>query len=159
MSPLCVNRRNQREDVLMQIFPLGFTSECCLKIRRVQKIRKCFRLNFLRVLCVYGSSNEQPIVEMCVITHLVNASECIRRNRCPLLNRAGPFADRRTKARDCFGIWSSEQAHTVDALAAGGEEGRWSLRKASGSRQPDCEPEMSEWGNPLAQASIPYLNT
>jgi len=47
----------------------------------------------------------------------------------------------------------------VDALAAGGEEGRWSLRKASGSRQPDCEPEMSEWGNPLAQASIPYLNT
>jgi hypothetical protein len=64
-----------------------------------------------------------------------------------------------SEARDCFGIWSSEQAHTVDALAAGGEEGRWSLRKASGSRQPDCEPEMSEWGNPLAQASIPYLNT
>ena len=63
------------------------------------------------------------------------------------------------KARDCFDIWSSEQAHTVDALAAGGDEGRWSLRNASGSRQPDCEPEMSEWGNPLTQVSISFLNT
>ena len=32
-------------------------------------------------------------------------------------------------------IGSSEQAHTVDALAVSGDEGRGSLRKASGSRQ------------------------
>jgi hypothetical protein len=35
-----------------------------------------------------------------------------------------------------------------DALAVGGDEGRRSLRKASGSRQADNDPEMSEWGNP-----------
>ncbi len=29
-----------------------------------------------------------------------------------------------------------------------GDEGRDSLRKASGSRQIDFDPEMSEWGNP-----------
>ena len=45
-------------------------------------------------------------------------------------------------------IWSSEEAHTVDALAVRGDERRGSLRKASGSRQTDCDPEMSEWGNP-----------
>jgi hypothetical protein len=37
----------------------------------------------------------------------------------------------------------------VDALAVGGDEGRDSLRKASGSRQIDFDPEMSEWGNPI----------
>jgi hypothetical protein len=36
----------------------------------------------------------------------------------------------------------------VDALAIIGDEGRCSLRKASGSRQTDFDPEMSEWGNP-----------
>ena len=36
----------------------------------------------------------------------------------------------------------------VDALAIEGDEGRSSLRKASGSRQTDFDPEMSEWGNP-----------
>ncbi len=36
----------------------------------------------------------------------------------------------------------------VDALAVIGDEGRGSLRKASGSRQTDFDPEMSEWGNP-----------
>jgi len=45
-------------------------------------------------------------------------------------------------------IWSSEEAHTVDALAVRGDERRGSLRKASGSRQTDFDPEMSEWGNP-----------
>ena len=30
-------------------------------------------------------------------------------------------------------IWSSDQAHTVDALAVRGEEGRGSLRKVPGS--------------------------
>ena len=45
-------------------------------------------------------------------------------------------------------IWSSDEACTVDALAARGDEGRCSLRKASGSRQTDFDPEMSEWGNP-----------
>ena len=37
----------------------------------------------------------------------------------------------------------------VDALAVRGDEGRDSLRKASGSRQIDFDPEMSEWGNPI----------
>ncbi len=32
-------------------------------------------------------------------------------------------------------IWSSEKAHTVDALAVRGDEGRGSLRKGTGSRQ------------------------
>ena len=36
----------------------------------------------------------------------------------------------------------------MDALAVRGDEGRCSLRKASGSRQTDFDPEMSEWGNP-----------
>jgi len=42
----------------------------------------------------------------------------------------------------------SIQGHAVDALAAGGDEGRRSLRKASGSGQARDDPEMSEWGNP-----------
>jgi len=45
-------------------------------------------------------------------------------------------------------IWSSNEAHLVDALATRGDEGRRSLRKASGSRLADFDPEMSEWGNP-----------
>src|SRR5690606_6846491 len=52
-------------------------------------------------------------------------------------------------------IWSSEEAHTVDALAVRGDERRGSLRKASGSRQTDFDPEISEWGNP---ASISWLS-
>ena len=36
----------------------------------------------------------------------------------------------------------------VDALAVRGDEGRSSLRKASGSRQIGIDPEVSEWGNP-----------
>ena len=40
--------------------------------------------------------------------------------------------------------------HTVDALAPGADEGRWSLRYAPGSRQPGCDPGVSEWGNPAA---------
>ena len=42
----------------------------------------------------------------------------------------------------------SNQGHVVDALAAGGDEGRRSLRKASGSGQARDDPGMSEWGNP-----------
>ena len=45
-------------------------------------------------------------------------------------------------------IWSSNEVHTVDALATEGDEGRSSLRKASASRQTGFDPEMSEWGNP-----------
>lgn len=45
-------------------------------------------------------------------------------------------------------IWSSEEAHTVDALAVRGDERRDSLRKASGRWQITFDPEMSEWGNP-----------
>ena len=37
----------------------------------------------------------------------------------------------------------------MDALAVGGEEGRRSLRKASGSGQARDDPGMSEWGNPI----------
>ena len=36
----------------------------------------------------------------------------------------------------------------MDALAVRGDEGRCSLRKASGSRQTDFDPEVSEWENP-----------
>ena len=45
-------------------------------------------------------------------------------------------------------IGSSEQVHVVDALAITGDEGRGSLRKASGSWQTSFDPKMSEWGNP-----------
>ena len=45
------------------------------------------------------------------------------------------FEDRFKMRRRFEVIWSSEQAHTVDALAVSGDEGRGSLRKASGSRQ------------------------
>ena len=38
----------------------------------------------------------------------------------------------------------------MDALAVRGDEGRCSLRKASGSWQTSFDPEMSEWGNPPA---------
>ena len=44
-------------------------------------------------------------------------------------------------------IGSSEQVHVVDALAITGDEGRDSLRKASGSWQISFDPEISEWGN------------
>ena len=37
--------------------------------------------------------------------------------------------------------------HVVDALAMIGDEGRDSLRKASGSWQMSFDPEISEWGN------------
>jgi len=37
----------------------------------------------------------------------------------------------------------------VDALAVRGDERRNSLRKAPGRRQISCDPEISEWGNPL----------
>ena len=37
-----------------------------------------------------------------------------------------------------------------------GDEGRWWLRKASGSCQPNVDPEISEWGNPLRRiAAVP----
>jgi hypothetical protein len=36
----------------------------------------------------------------------------------------------------------------ADALAVEGDEGRGSLRKASGSWQTSFDPAMSEWGNP-----------
>ena len=48
-----------------------------------------------------------------------------------------------------FGIESMEE-HAVDALAVGGDEGRRSLRKAPVSGQARDDPEMSEWGNPVA---------
>ena len=43
--------------------------------------------------------------------------------------------------------------HVVDALAITGDEGRDSLRKASGSWQISFDPEISEWGNPPARVS------
>ena len=47
----------------------------------------------------------------------------------------------------------------VDALAMIGDEGRDSLRKASGSWQISFDPEMSEWGNPArVMSSHRYLN-
>lgn len=50
--------------------------------------------------------------------------------------------------RDTPVIGSSEQVHVVDALAITGDEGRGSLRKATGSWQTSFDPSMSEWGNP-----------
>ena len=44
--------------------------------------------------------------------------------------------------------------HVVDALAMIGEEGRDSLRKASGSWQMSFDPEISEWGNPPVKVSL-----
>jgi len=48
--------------------------------------------------------------------------------------------------------------HVVDALAITGDEGRGSLRKATGSWQTSFDPSMSEWGNP-ALLGHPRLNT
>jgi len=47
--------------------------------------------------------------------------------------------------------------HVVDALAITGDEGRGSLRKATGSWQTSFDPSMSEWGNP-ALLGHPRLN-
>ena len=55
-------------------------------------------------------------------------------------------------------IWSSIKVHLVDALAAEGDEGRCSLRYASGSRQTDFDPGISEWGNPPLRRYL-HLNT
>ena len=44
--------------------------------------------------------------------------------------------------------------HVVDALAITGDEGRCSVRKASGSSQTSIDPKMSEWGNPPARVSL-----
>ena len=60
--------------------------------------------------------------------------------------------------RDARAMGTSEQVHMVDALAITGEEGRGSLRKATGSRQTDLDPWMSEWGNPVRKHH-PALNT
>ena len=52
-------------------------------------------------------------------------------------------------------IGSSEQVHVVDALAMIGDEGRDSLRKATGSRQMGVDPWISEWGNPARKGHRP----
>ena len=45
----------------------------------------------------------------------------------------------------------------VDALAVTGDEGRGSMRKASGSLQTNIDPRVSEWGNPsLSNKDISY---
>jgi len=45
-------------------------------------------------------------------------------------------------------------------LAITGDEGRRSVRKASGSPQTGFDPEMSEWGNPPARVSrAEYIGT
>ena len=44
---------------------------------------------------------------------------------------------------------SEHYGRTVDALTSMDEEGRRSLRKASGRWQPTYDPGMSEWGNPM----------
>ena len=41
-------------------------------------------------------------------------------------------------------------------MAVRGDERRGSLRKASGSRQTDFDPEMSEWGNPAIIRWLSY---
>jgi len=56
-------------------------------------------------------------------------------------------------------IWSSDEAQTVDALAVGGDEGRGSLRKASGSWQTSFDPGISEWGNPPAGRQVSHTES
>ncbi len=48
--------------------------------------------------------------------------------------------------------------HVVDALAITGDEGRGSLRKASGSWQISNDPEVSEWENlPVRVITSEYI--
>ena len=47
----------------------------------------------------------------------------------------------------CFLLIVGSQGRSVDALAPGAEEGRCSLRYASGSWQASFDPRVSEWGN------------
>ena len=49
---------------------------------------------------------------------------------------------------DRLDIWPSDEAHTVNALAAGGDEGRWSLRKASVRWQPTVITDDVRMGKP-----------
>ena len=52
------------------------------------------------------------------------------------------------------------QGRTVDALVQCGDEGRSSLRKASGRWQATFDPEVSEWGNPHCGMAVnAILNT
>ena len=44
----------------------------------------------------------------------------------------------------------------VDALAVIGDEGRGSLRKATGSWQTSFDPDISEWGNPPDLGRVSY---
>ena len=67
---------------------------------------------------------------------------------CRLHDHPGPLRSGLSRDRLLGVIWSSEEAHTVDALAVRGDERRGSLRKASGRWQTTFDPEMSEWGNP-----------
>ncbi len=57
--------------------------------------------------------------------------------------------------RSSASVVNSYKGHMVDALAAGGDEGRRSLRKAPGSGQARDNPEMSEWGNPAHDVRHP----
>jgi hypothetical protein len=56
--------------------------------------------------------------------------------------------------KDYWLIWSRRKAQTADALAARGDEGRGSMRKALVSRQTGDDPKMSEWGNPMTARSL-----
>ena len=44
----------------------------------------------------------------------------------------------------------------MDALAVRGDEGRCSMRNASGSLQTSFDPEVSEWGNPPDISQVSY---
>ena len=57
-------------------------------------------------------------------------------------------SDVRASRRSSDSLVESYKGHTTDALAARGDEGRRSLRKASGSGQARDDPGISEWGNP-----------
>ena len=56
-------------------------------------------------------------------------------------------------SRDTLVIGSSEQVHVVDALAITGDEGRGSLRKASGSWQTSFDPTDVRMGKPSPYGS------
>lgn len=62
--------------------------------------------------------------------------------------------EKTAKKPSLWGYRTRKKVHTVDALAVGGEEGRVSLRKASGSWHKSDNPKIPEWGNPATWVVI-----
>lgn len=75
-------------------------------------------------------------------------------------NNQDPWGGKRRNNGDRKGPPDLDEAfrklqESLNGLFGGGKK-RGSLRKASGSRQTDFDPEMSEWGNPAIIRWLPY---